>query len=74
MARAKKVHKLKLLPFNPAKPDKFGMRIAVPVSAPKRKKPRKSRPEKLLFSAGMEHIFYRKAIPATIRSDPLVLD
>ena len=68
MARKKRVKptsfQLKVQPFNKDKPDKWPMRIAVPVYK-KVRKPRKSaNPERLTFSAGTDHTFWSKALPS----------
>ena len=62
MARTKVRYRLKVQAFNPARPDKFGMKIAVPYRPKKvARKPRKNpNPEQLTFSAGHTHTFYKK--------------
>ena len=64
-------YRLKIQPFNPDRPEKFGMRVAMPLFLKPRVKRRKGEPEKLTFSAGSEHTYLRKAIPSTILADPL---
>ena len=55
MKKTKPKFELLLQPFNPERPDKFGMRMAVPVR-PKPRKSRKGVPQKLTFSAGFTHL------------------